>query len=178
MIEISQQDKDNIILLRNNIEAFMDYVGKNYATKQGTLLDIAPQDHLGARPFFSKDIDIYTLDINPTSGADYIADLCNCSSLVGKNKWDYIVCTEVLEHTKQPFDAASNILDMLKVGGYAFITTPFNLRVHGPRPDCWRFTEDGLRELFKYFEIVELNTLDTHDRQLMPIQYTLVVRKK
>ncbi len=66
---------------------------------------------------------------------------------------------------------------MLKPGGLAFITTPFNLRIHGPLPDCWRFTEHGLRELFKDFDILELSSLESEERFLMPIQYTLIAKK-
>lgn len=176
--EISKEDHNNLILLRENVEFFMSKVAKEYANKdRGLLLDIAPQDHSGAKPFFGKNIHIETLDINEKSGANYIADLCNCYKNIGVNKFDYIVCTEVLEHTKQPFDAVNNIYHMLKPGGLVFVTTPFNLRIHGPLPDCWRFTEYGLRELFLNFEIIELKALESQDRFLMPIQYTLIARK-
>jgi hypothetical protein len=44
-------------------------------------------------------------------------------------------------------------------------------------PDCWRFTEHGLRALLRDWQILELNAIDTQDRALMPIQYTVVARK-
>ena len=176
--EVSQQDKEHLNLLRGNIELFMRRVATQYAgDTRALLLDIAPQDHRGARPFFNPEIEIETLDIDPTSGATHIADLCHCSAAIGVDRYDYIVCTEVLEHTRQPFDAVSNIYQMLKPGGLAFISTPFNFRIHGPLPDCWRFTEHGLRELFKKFRLVELEALECENRFLMPIQYTMVVRK-
>jgi hypothetical protein len=175
--EISNQDVDHLALLRKNVELFMGRVALQYAETAGLLLDIAPQDHRGARPFFSTEILIETLDIDAASGATHIADLCNCVDSVGIDRYDYIVCTEVLEHTRQPFDAVDSIYNMLKPGGLAFVTTPFNFRIHGPLPDCWRFTEHGLRELFKNFEVIELKGLECEDRFLMPIQYTLVARK-
>ena len=177
---VSEMDRRHLALLRANVEAFMARVGSphgNYVAGGGLLLDVAPQDHRGARPFFGANVKIETLDIDPTSGADHVADLCRCASQVGLNRFDFVVCTEVLEHTRHPFEAADNILAMLRPGGIAFVTTPFNLRIHGPLPDCWRFTEHGLRELFKAFEVLELNALESEDRFLMPIQYTLVARK-
>lgn len=176
---VSQTDQTHLALLRSNIEAFMARVGSDagYTKKGGVLLDVAPQDHRGARPFFGENIRIETLDIDPNSQADHIADLCSCAPAVGFDRFDYVVCTEVLEHTRQPFHAVENIRLMLKKGGLAFISTPFNFRIHGPLPDCWRFTEHGLRELFKDFEILELRALETDDRFLMPIQYTLVAKK-
>lgn len=139
--EISSQDIIHLALLRKNIELFMDRVARKYAKTAGMLLDVAPQDHRGARPFFISAIQIETLDIDAKSGATHIADLCECVDTVGADRFDFIVCTEVLEHTRQPFDAVNSIYSMLKPGGLAFVTTPFNFRIHGPLPDCWRFTE-------------------------------------
>lgn len=174
---IAQIDIDHLGMLRTNVERFMLDMGARFARPGIHLLDIAPQDHKGAKPFLPEGVSYHTLDIDPKSGATYIADLCNCAGIVGHNSYDMIVCTEVLEHTRQPFDAVNSIYAMLKKGGLGFITTPFNFRIHGPLPDCWRFTEHGLRELFKDFEILELNQLESNNRFLMPIQYTLIVRK-
>jgi len=155
----------------------MSNIGNSYGAVNKLLLDIAPQEHRGARPFFDPTVIIETLDINPLSGATHIADLCKCADSIGFNLYDYIVCTEVLDHTRQPFDAVSNIYKMLKPGGLAFITTPFNFRIHGPLPDCWRFTEYVLRELFKNFDVLELSGLKSNEHFLMPIQYTLIAKK-
>lgn len=176
MNKISKFDIDSLQEIRNNVESFMLYAAENFAVKGGLLLDIAPQDHSGAAPFF-KNVQIETLDIDPHSGATYIVDLCQCNQVIDSNRFDYVVCTEVLEHTLQPFEAVSSIYEALKPGGYAFVSTPFNFRIHGPLPDCWRFTEHGLRALFKKFDIVELSELQTQDRWLMPLQYTLVAKK-
>jgi hypothetical protein len=178
---VSVFDVAALASIRSNVEAFMAHCAAAYVRDDGaperpTLLDIAPQDHRGAAPFFTG-VSVVTLDIDPNSKATYIADLCNCRDVIGTERFEFVVCTEVLEHTRQPFHAVDNIFAMLKPGGYAFITTPYNFRIHGPLPDCWRFTEHGLRELFKDFELVELNALETDDRFLMPIQYTLVARK-
>lgn len=66
---------------------------------------------------------------------------------------------------------------MLKPCGLAFITTPFNFRIDSPLPDFWRFTEYVLRELFKDFDVLELSSLESNERFLMPIQYTLIAKK-
>lgn len=177
---ISEFDIAALASIRSNVEQFMQYVASNFAsnlTGGERLLDIAPQDHSGAKPFFNHKIEIETLDIALDSKATYIADLCSCAEQIGPEKFDFIVCTEVLEHTRQPFNAVENIYSMLKPGGLAFITTPYNFRIHGPLPDCWRFTEYGLRELFKKFEIIELTPLEDETRWLMPLQYTLVAKK-
>jgi 2-polyprenyl-3-methyl-5-hydroxy-6-metoxy-1,4-benzoquinol methylase len=118
------------------------------------------------------------MDINPDSGADYIADLCNqneCSP--ASATFDVIICTEVLEHTLNPFKAVDEIFRMLKHGGIVYATTPFNFRIHGPSPDCYRFTKNGLNELFKKFEKIKINEVPTKDRPNMPIAYSIIAKK-
>ncbi|MEH2352518.1 methyltransferase domain-containing protein [Nostoc sp.] len=176
-IIVSQMDIDHLKIIRQSIIDFMIYVAKYYAKKPGILLDIAPQIYEGAKPFFLQTIKIETFDINPASGCTYIGDICTYNNCLKNDSFDYIVCTEVLEHTLQPFNAVAEIWRILKPGGIIFLSVPFNLRIHGPLPDCWRFTEHGLRVLLKDFSILELNNIETLERQLMPVHYTVVAQK-
>lgn len=176
--EVSDLDKKYFKLLREDVSNFMRESGSTYDREGSMVLDIAPQDHEGAAPHFSKS-SIETLDISPDSGATYIADLCEKNdSIIPSDRFDVVVCTEVLEHTLQPFHAVDEIKRVLKPGGIALISVPYNFRIHGPLPDCWRFTEHGLRALFKDFEIVNLMALEDEDRFLAPIHYTLIARKR
>jgi SAM-dependent methyltransferase len=174
---VSELDKQILAVIRANVVSFMKRCSEVYAKSPGILLDIAPQDHEGARPFFPSYIAVKTLDINPASGCDFIADICERNAQIPGGSFDFIVCTEVLEHTLNPFDAVREIRRLLKPGGLLFGTTPFNFRIHGPLPDCWRFTEHGLRTLLKSLEIVELGQVETTDRALMPMHYTFVARR-
>lgn len=178
MSEVSKMDIDHLKLIRDNVSSFIEECAKKYDKQDSLLLDVAPQDHEGAAPYFKK-ATIETLDIDKNSGATYIADICtNNKKIIPSEHFDFVVCTEVLEHTLQPFDGVSEIERILKPGGLVFASSPFNFRIHGPLPDCWRFTEHGWRALFKNFEIIELNTLEKPDRFLAPIHYTLVAKKK
>jgi SAM-dependent methyltransferase len=166
---VSEDDIKYLKLIRANVADFLRHVSNLYAHTTGRLLDIAPQDHEGAIAFFPEMIAIDTFDIDPNSGCTYIGDICGFNpSIAG---------TEVLEHTLHPFNAVDEIYRMLKPGGLLFVSTPFNFRIHGPLPDCWRFTEHGLRALLLKFVILDLSGLETTDRALMPIQYTVVARK-
>jgi SAM-dependent methyltransferase len=176
-VVVSAQDVEHLQAIRGNVVAFMKRAAARYAAGGGRLLDIAPQIHEGARPFFPSSVEVDTLDIDPASGCTYIADLCRHNPALPGGRYDFVVCTEVLEHTVQPFDAVREIRRLLKPGGLLFLTTPFNFRIHGPLPDCWRFTEHGLRRLLQEFEIVELAALETPGRALMPIHYAVTARK-
>lgn len=141
------------------------------------ILDIAPQKHNGAKEFFKKS-EISTLDIDKNSNATYIADLCNKNiDLIPSNYFDIVICTEVLEHTLNPFNAVNEIHRILKTGGHCFISTPFNFRIHGPLPDCWRFSEYGLKSLFSEYKSIEIIALEDEERFLMPIQYHTIAQK-
>jgi SAM-dependent methyltransferase len=179
--EVAEIDRKHLEILRNNVKEFIRRSGRELDRPGLRLLDIAPQVHEGACPYFPE-ATIETLDIDPKSGATYIADLCcDNSNIIPSNHFDIIVCTEVLEHTLKPFQAVAELRRMLKPGGLVLVSCPFNLRIHGPLPDCWRFTEHGLRSLFDEamgFDIVTLDSIEDPERFLMPIHYTLVARKR
>lgn len=174
---ISRTDLINYKIIRNNVSDFIQECAKKNDKKGKILLDIAPQIHEGARAYFKKTIN-YTLDIDPKSHADYTLNICqNNNTVINNNYFDFVVCTEVLEHTLNPFAAIKEIHRILKLGGLLFMTTPFNFRIHGPLPDCWRFTEHGLREILQQFDILSLNQVETKNRWLMPIHYSVIARK-
>ncbi len=173
----SVTDQRHLEFIRSSVVSFMKRVAIQYATSEGVMLDIAPQDHEGARPFFHDKIVVKTFDINPNSGCDYIGDICKLNHFLEEGSFDYVVCTEVLEHVIHPFNAVDEMFRLLKRGGYVFLSVPFNFRIHGPLPDCWRFTVHGLKVLFRRFGILELREHETKDRPLMPINYTLVAQK-
>lgn len=175
--QISEEDKLFLQKIRINVKQFIQDAANTFDEKGLKILDIAPQDYLGAKEFFSKS-KIFTLDIDPNSGADYIADICNDNSqIIPSNFFDIIICTEVLEHTLQPFNATKELYRILKPEGQVYCSTPFNFRIHGPLPDCWRFTEHGLRSLFSAYSSVNIKELEHEDRFLMPIHYTTIAMK-
>lgn len=175
---ISPMDIEHLRLMRENVERLMACVARQYGDQPGRLLDIASRVHKGAPPFFGLHIEVDTLDIDPDSGAAIIADLCDRAAIgLFTGRYDYGVCTEGLEHVLQSFDAVDNLRELLKAGGLVFVSILLNFRMPGPLPDCRRFTEQGLRHLFRRSEMVELNPLECPDRHLMPIHYTLIARK-
>lgn len=167
-------DQKNIDAIRASVRRHIKAAADKWDRPGMMVLDIAPQVHKGAAEFF-KHATIETLDIDPESGATYIEDIGGHTLFRLLGKYDCIICTEVLEHVKNPFRAAKNLPYYLKNTGEIYITTPFNLRIHNPLPDLWRFTEHGLRQLFIKSEIVSLEAEES-DRELMPYGYRLIVK--
>ena len=69
---------------------------------------------------------------------------------------DCVLCTEVLEHLPNPQDCVDEIHRLLREGGVALASVPFFYPVHADPYDFQRFTEDGLRRLFRDFKSVEV----------------------
>lgn len=176
--QVSELDKKYYNLLREDVSNFLKNSADKYDNESVLILDIAPQDHEGAVAYFNKGI-VETLDIDPLSGATYIADICKDNTgVIPEEQFDIVVCTEVLEHTLNPFKAVDEIKRILKKDGLALISVPYNFRIHGPLPDCWRFTEHGLKALFTDFNILNISSLEDEDRFLAPIHYTMIVKKR
>jgi SAM-dependent methyltransferase len=170
-------DVTHLAEIRASVESFQADAIIRWATAESVVLDIAPQDHAGVRALLPGGATLETLDIDPGAGATYTADLCTTNAHIPAGRFDLVFCTEVLEHTLQPFDAIAELRRLLAPGGRLLITTPFNFRIHGPLPDCWRFTEHGLRALLRSFDEVEISAVQTPDRPLMPIHYRTTARR-
>jgi len=175
-VKISEFDKNCYKIIRDNIERLMKESAAKYDQEGALILDVAPQIHKDASYYFNS-ATVKTLDIDPTSNADYIADITKYNNNLEDEMFDIIVCTEVLEHTLNPFYAIEEIYRILKEKGVLILSVPFNFRIHGPLPDCWRFSEYGLKELLKNFCQIEINSVETPGRNLMPIHYTVRAHK-
>ncbi len=103
--------------------------------------------------------------------ADYIAcdvkknenidTVCNVTNLVfPPESFDTVISTQVFEHVDNPFMVAQEIKKVLKMGGNAIITAPFMLPFHADPKDHFRFSREGLEEIFKSsgFEIIDSGT--------------------
>ena len=93
---------------------------------------------------------------------------------MGREKYDVILCTNVLEHVYDFNGAVSNIHAALKRGGTAIIFVPAFYPLHDEPGDYWRFTEHSLRRLLKNFGIVRLRHLGL---RRYPFAYFAELRK-
>jgi SAM-dependent methyltransferase len=85
---------------------------------------------------------------------DYPAfDLCAELSPELRERFDVVVCEQVIEHVVDPCAAARNLRGLCRPGGHVVVSTPFLIRVHElpmfAMHDYWRFTPRGLRRLLE-----------------------------
>jgi SAM-dependent methyltransferase len=179
---VSDTDKAHFGLLRAFVARFMEDSAVRFpAPLPGALLlDIAPQDHAGAKPFLATGWTIHTADLEASANPTHVMDITvDNSATVPSSTYSAVVCTEVLEHTAQPFNGMRELARLLAPGGHLFLSVPCNFRIHGPLPDSWRFTEHGVRKLVESagLELVQLLALEAPGRTLFPIDYAAVARK-
>jgi SAM-dependent methyltransferase len=95
----------------------------------------------------------YTMaDVNKQYSPDVVVDICNMNN-VADGEYDGVICCSILEHVYNPFDAAKELYRILSKGGYLFVYVPFIFPYHAPSDgafkDYWRFSKDGIKELFE-----------------------------
>jgi hypothetical protein len=140
------------------------------------VLEVGPSETLRLKDSVPE-CSYFSCDIIERTDIDFQMDLTVPESIPTDQKFDIIICAEVLEHVVNPFSAVESICKLLDPGGAVITTTPLNGRIHGPIPDCWRFTEFGLRVLFRDFDIIRINRLDTPGRPLFPLHYSMLAIK-
>lgn len=126
------------------IDQFVINLAKKYDQKGKKLLDVGAGE-CRYRQYF-KNLSYFSQDIkqNSRKTIDYVKKLEQVSG-----KFDYILCTQVLEHLIRPEQAFREFKRLLKPGGRLFLTTNFIYQIHMEPVDYWRFTEYGLRFLGK-----------------------------
>jgi SAM-dependent methyltransferase len=100
--------------------------------------------------------DAVTLDVEQADGVDVVGDGHDLPW--PDDTFDYVWCNAVLEHVRNPFVVASEIVRTLKPGGVAIVQVPFLENVHGWPDDYYRFTINGLRQLFADLDEVNVGT--------------------
>lgn len=80
-------------------------------------------------------------------------DLCAELDESNTERFDVVICEQVLEHVVDPCAAAANLRGLCAPGGRVIVSTPFLIKVHElpmyEMRDYWRFTPRGLRTLLE-----------------------------
>jgi SAM-dependent methyltransferase len=109
--------------------------------KTDIVLDIGAGDkkyknYVNCRKYISLDV---------SGKVDVIAD---ATALPFKNySFDMIMCTQVMEHIKNPFLAMEEFSRVLKESGIIFITVPTVMYLHETPSDYFRYTKYGIEYL-------------------------------
>lgn len=95
-----------------------------------------------------------TVDIDPARKPSIVADANSLPFRDGE--FGYILCTEMLEHVKDPFQVEMEIRRVMSTGGVLILSTRFIFPIHDSPNDYWRFTPYALKLIFREWEVLEL----------------------
>lgn len=141
------QEEFIVPLLKESIETNIRYIIEQNNIKK--VLDVGA----GSMPFknFVENLNVnyYSLDPNENQNPNFIGEIDgDISEVIKKNgKYDFIICTEVLEHVANWDKAFKNLFDLLSEDGFILLTAPHFYSLHEVPYDFWRPTPYA----FSYF---------------------------
>jgi SAM-dependent methyltransferase len=143
------KDKLACLVTKKITREKLDLFLKKHSTG-GKTLDIG----CGNVPYVSYFPNSVTIDVSRLRKPAILAD-AHCLPF-GNESFDVILCTEVLEHLKEPQWAIDEMERVLLDGGKVVLTTRFIFPLHDTPDDYYRFTKYGLRYLLRNWRIVEI----------------------
>lgn len=113
--------------------------------KYKSIITKKSEEYIAADIIYNKNIDV----------------VCDAADLPFENEeFDTIICTQMLEHVKNPQLVVQQIYRVLKKKGVCVLTAPFLIPSHSDPDDYFRYTINGLKFLFENqgFKIIEINS--------------------
>lgn len=144
--------------MRKQVNEIVKIISENLPKKIKVLeigsLIVPGQEHLSVRKYF-PDAEYIGVDMQKGNGVDVVKDFidwCNqCENekhdglnyrYDHENEFDLVLCLDMLEHAKDPFNIINSAKDCLKANGVLLVTSVFNFPIHEYPNDYWRFTPD------------------------------------
>lgn len=127
------------------IDKFIKKASVEYNFKGKKILDVGAGNSPYVRCFGNSDYMTQDVVQNVENSIDFIGDISEGLPLIKDNSFDCIICTQVLEHIKNPQNAFNEFYRILSPGGKLFLTTHLCFEEHMMPNDFFRFTKYGLK---------------------------------
>lgn len=145
----------------------------------GKVLDVGVGTWPYSRQLFQDRCDYLATDCFEHPNIDVVSDIHHLAEVFQPKSFDYVICTDVLEHIRHPWEAVQELHAVLKPGGMLLLTTPFNFHLHTDEHvlDYWRISADGLRILLHEIAGFAETEITPIGHPEFPFAYTVVARK-
>jgi hypothetical protein len=182
------ENEQKLHYVRKGAFEFLQTV-KNYTIPDGKIVEVGksvpegkvyeqyPQFYVNTKELVAPR-ELVQIDIDPLTEPDICCDIIEIDKHFDTGTVGAVILMHVLEHVKKFWLVPQKLHSILVPGGLVFIQTPWNFRFHGPRPDCWRISDDGYQALFDQgFEFVSLEQYNPMNEYLHPIVMNVVLKK-
>jgi SAM-dependent methyltransferase len=129
--------------------------GGHQAVLDGCLAKVPPGGYVLDVGSSKRVIHPRALSIDLQEGADIVYDMMQGLPFPS-GTFDLCVCTAVLEHVPDPYFLVQEMRRVLKPGGRVHAAIPFLQPFHAAPNDYQRYTEVGIRHLFRDFNEEEV----------------------
>lgn len=126
--------------------------------RDGLILDCGA----GSRPVYYENVVNFEIAAYPSTDVRGVGEVLPFKD----NSFDAVVSVAVLEHVKDPFQCAREIVRVLKPGGDLLCCVPFLQPMHGYPHHYYNMTRSGIRNLFEPH--IEIHRHETPD-SVLPI---------
>jgi SAM-dependent methyltransferase len=142
------------------IEFFIEHTEPNEFSGKKVLEVGSKYVNGSVRPFIErwlKPKEYIGIDIEPGKYVDLVLPAERIVSYFGRESFDVVISTEVLEHVRDWRLVVNNMKEVLRPGGYIYITTRSRgFPYHGYPYDFWRYEIEDMERIFSDFEIILL----------------------
>lgn len=131
------------------------------------------------RSLFATRGEYLGVDLAAGPGVDLVLDLAGdfetVDAALGGRRFGSIFCLSVLEHCARPFEMAANLTRLLAPVGRLCVGAPFAWKLHAYPADYWRFTHEGVKQLFSelHFPAEDILLASERDRCFLPVDEEL-----
>jgi SAM-dependent methyltransferase len=146
----TRENLGNLISQELILAALQEFLEKRFPNRRAqSVLDLGagskPYAPLYGEHFVSSTVVDVPHSLHDTDRMDLFASADDLPFDDGS--FDCVICTEVLEHCREPRAVMAEISRVLKAEGSAFVTTPFLLPLHEMPFDYYRYTPSALEDL-------------------------------
>lgn len=136
---------------------FVEKYIKPRAGAATSVFDVGSRDVNGSfRPLFEiKGCGYRGLDIEPGLNVDIVAEK-PYSWPVLDGAYDIVISGSCLEHVEAPWLWIREIARVVRSGGLVCVIAPWRWPEHRHPVDCWRILPDGMRFLFSWADLEEI----------------------